>query len=107
MSTTAIINFIIQLLAGAGGGHGLAKALKQFDLGPLGNTIAGALGGLGGGAWLGPLIAGMSGDAGAGAMQGLDVGMVAGDVVGGGIGGAVLTLVAGLVRKAVSGGKAA
>jgi len=104
MSTTVIINFIIQLLAGAGGGHILAKAAKQFDLGPLGNTIAGAIGGLGGGAWLGPLIAGAKG---AGAMQGLDIGMVAGDIVGGGIGGAVLTLIVGLIRKAMAGSKTA
>lgn len=40
MSAT-IINLIIQLIAGAAGGNILAK-FKDFNLGPLGNTISGA-----------------------------------------------------------------
>ena len=46
MNTAVIINLIIQLVAGAAGGNGLGKMLQQFTLGPLGNTIAGAIGGL-------------------------------------------------------------
>ena len=48
MSAT-IINLIIQLIAGAVGGNAAGAALKDLDLGKLGNTIAGALGGAGGG----------------------------------------------------------
>ena len=54
MNTAVIINLIIQLVAGAAGGNGLGKMLQQFTLGPLGNTIAGAIGGLAGGAWPAP-----------------------------------------------------
>ena len=44
MSAT-IINIIIQLIAGAVGGNAAGAGLKNYDLGTLGNTIAGALGG--------------------------------------------------------------
>lgn len=54
MDTAVIVNLLIQLVAGAAGGNGLAKMLQQFNLGPLGNTIAGAIGGLAGGSWLAP-----------------------------------------------------
>ena len=37
MSAT-IINIIIQLIAGALGGHGAGATLKDYDLGKLGNT---------------------------------------------------------------------
>ena len=47
MSAT-IINLIIQLVAGAVGGNAVGAGLKDLNLGPLGNTIAGALGGAGG-----------------------------------------------------------
>jgi hypothetical protein len=43
-----IINLIIQLVAGVAGGNAAGAALKNYDLGTLGNTIAGAIGGLGG-----------------------------------------------------------
>ena len=43
MDTAVIVNLLIQLVAGAAGGNGLAKMLQQFNLGPLGNTIAGAV----------------------------------------------------------------
>jgi hypothetical protein len=48
MSET-LINLIIQLVAGALGGNGAGNALKDLNLGPLGNTIAGAIGGVAGG----------------------------------------------------------
>ena len=47
MSET-LINLIIQLVAGALGGNGAGNALKDLYLGPLGNTIAGAIGGVAG-----------------------------------------------------------
>jgi uncharacterized membrane protein YeaQ/YmgE (transglycosylase-associated protein family) len=55
MSAT-IINLIIQLIAGAVGGNAVGAASKDISLGTLGNTIAGAVGGVGGGQLLSALI---------------------------------------------------
>ena len=52
----AIINLIIQLIAGVAGGNAVGAALKDYNLGGLGNTIAGAIGGVGGGQILQALI---------------------------------------------------
>jgi uncharacterized membrane protein YeaQ/YmgE (transglycosylase-associated protein family) len=41
----ATINLIIQLLSGAAGGNIIGNILKQYNLGPLGNSIAGIIGG--------------------------------------------------------------
>ncbi|MFJ0874123.1 hypothetical protein WLV51_23535 [Bordetella bronchiseptica] len=60
MDSATIINLVIQLVAGAAGGNGLAKAAHSLNLGTTGNTIAGAIGGLAGGTWLGPAIAAMA-----------------------------------------------
>lgn len=46
MSAT-IINLIIQAIAGALGGNAAGATIKNHDLGTLGNTIAGAVGGAG------------------------------------------------------------
>jgi len=51
-----IINLIIQLIAGVVGGNAAGAALKDYNLGNLGNTIAGAIGGVGGGQILQALI---------------------------------------------------
>ena len=54
-----IASILIQLVAGGAGGN-LAGALnKSRSLGPLLNTILGAVGGVGGGAALGPTLAGL------------------------------------------------
>ena len=55
MSST-IINLIIQLIAGAVGGNAAAAGMPQADLGKVGNTVAGALGGVAGGKILGALV---------------------------------------------------
>jgi uncharacterized membrane protein YeaQ/YmgE (transglycosylase-associated protein family) len=45
-----IVSLIIQLVSGAAGGNIAGSLLKKFDLGPVGNSIAGIVGGgLGGG----------------------------------------------------------
>ena len=44
-----IVNLIIQLIAGVVGGNAAGAALKDYNLGNLGNTIAGAIGGVAGG----------------------------------------------------------
>ena len=41
-----IASLFIQLRSGAAGGNPAGRLLKQFDLGPVGNSIAGVVGGL-------------------------------------------------------------
>ena len=62
MSAT-LINLIIQLIAGAVGGNAAGAAMKNFDLGTVGNTVAGALGGAGGGTLLTALLPVLQGKA--------------------------------------------
>jgi hypothetical protein len=68
MSPT-IVNLIIQVIAGALGGNAEGATIKNLDLGALGNTIVGALGGAGGGTLLTALLPVLQGTAG-----GVDVG---------------------------------
>jgi hypothetical protein len=92
----AIVDLIIQLIAGVVGGNAAGAALKDYNLGGLGNTIAGAIGGVGGGQILQALIPAIAAAAGGG---GLDIGALIGQIVGGGAGGAILTVIAGLVKS--------
>ena len=98
-----ITSLIVQLLAGIAGGNAAGKGLPNLDLGPLGNTISGAIGGVGGGQALQALIPALAGAAGGG----LDVGAIIGQVVGGGASGAILTAVIGLVKNMMSGSQRA
>lgn len=43
--SSAIINLIVQIVAGAIGGNAAGAGLKDMSLGTAGNTIAGAIGG--------------------------------------------------------------
>jgi|SRR6476620_1421766 hypothetical protein len=97
MSAT-IINIIIQLIAGAVGGNAAGAGLKNYDLGALGNTIAGALGGVGGGQILTALLPML-----AGAADNVDIGAIVGQAVGGGVAGAIVTFVVGLIKNAMAG----
>jgi hypothetical protein len=90
-----LVNLIIQLISGVVGGNAVGAALKDYNLGGLGNTIAGAVGGIGGGQILQALIPAIAGAAGGG----LDVGAIVGQIVGGGAGGAILTVIAGLIKS--------
>ena len=78
----------------------MGKILRQVNLGPLGNTLTGAIGGLAGGYWLAPMI---TAGAIAAGNSGMDLSAIAASVVGGGVGGAILTLIAGIVRKMFAG----
>ena len=97
MSAT-IINLIIQLIAGAIGGNAVGAGVKNVDLGTLGNTIAGAIGGAGGGTLLTALLPILQGAAG-----NFDIGQVLGQVAGGGVAGAIVTAVAGLIKNMMAG----
>ena len=98
----AIVAIIVQLVGGAIGGNGLAAILKQVNLGPVGNTIAGAIGGWLG-TWLAGMIPGLSGLVGSAAAAagsgGLDIGALAGQGLTGIVGGGILTAVAGAIKN--------
>jgi uncharacterized membrane protein YeaQ/YmgE (transglycosylase-associated protein family) len=101
----SLIPIIIQLVVGAIGGNAAGKAMPDKSLGTLGNTIAGVIGGVGGGKLLDILLGGgaMATDAATGvAASGLDIGAIIQDVAGGGIGGAVLTIVVALIKGAMN-----
>ena len=51
-----ITSLIVQLVGGVAGGNAVGKGVPNVDLGPLGNTIAGAIGGVGGGQILQMLV---------------------------------------------------
>jgi hypothetical protein len=93
-----IINIIIQLIAGAVGGNAAGAGLKNYDLGTLGNTIAGALGGVGGGQILTALLPMIAGTA-----DNVDIGAIIGQAVGGGVAGAIVTFVVGLIKNTMAG----
>lgn len=97
MSAT-LINLIIQLIAGAVGGNAVGAGVKNVDLGALGNTIAGAIGGAGGGTLLTALLPLLQGAAG-----NVDIGTLVGQAVGGGVSGAILTAIVGVVKNAMAG----
>src|SRR5216683_7291617 len=97
---------IIRLISGVIGGNAAGAGLKQFSLGPIGNSIAGLLGGVGGGQLLGMLVpalgaAATSGSAATGG--GMDIGSIVGQLAGGGISGAVVTLIVGFIKQKMSG----
>jgi hypothetical protein len=92
-----MVALIIQLISGAVGGNIAGALLKKFDLGALGNSLAGILGGGLGGQLLGLL--GLGGTAGAGGAGGLDIGAILSSVAGGGVGGGVLMAIIGCVRN--------
>jgi uncharacterized membrane protein YeaQ/YmgE (transglycosylase-associated protein family) len=96
-----ITSLLIQLIIGAVGGNAAGKAMPDKSLGTLGNTIAGAIGGIGGGQILDILLGGgaMATDV---AASGLDIGAIIQDVAGGSIGGAVLTIVVALIKGAMN-----
>ena len=70
--------------------------MEKVSLGPTGNTIAGALGGLGGGQILSAPIPAIAG------AGGVDLGSIIGQLVGGGVSGAIFTIIVGLIKNAMA-----
>jgi hypothetical protein len=92
-----LIPIIIQLIGGAAGGNLVGALLKNLDLNKVIATIAGIVGGIGGGqlASLTGLLQQIFGEAtGAGALAGHGVSSA--------LGGAVLTAIVGLIKKAMA-----
>ena len=76
---------IIQLVSGVVGGNVLGAVVKTLNLGPVGNSIAGLLGGVIGG----QLLTSLAGGAG-----GVDVGAILESIAGGAAGGGAITAAA-------------
>lgn len=96
---TMLIGLIIQLVAGIAGGNAAAIALREYNLGLVGNTIVGAFGGVAGGQLLQILMPAISG-----ADGGLDVSAILSHIVAGAIAGAACTFIVGL-GKGIGGGR--
>ena len=94
-----IVALIIQLICGALGGNAVGKLIKNIDLGTLGNSIAGIVGGGLGGQVLNQL--GMFG----GANGSLDLSSIIGNIASGGVGGGVLMAIIGFVKSLMAKGK--
>jgi hypothetical protein len=93
-----ITSLIIQVISGALGGNAASSVTKDTGLGPLGNTIAGALGGGVGGQILNSLL----GLGGAAAASGLDVNTIVSAFLTGGVSGGLTALVVGLIKSKLS-----
>jgi uncharacterized membrane protein YeaQ/YmgE (transglycosylase-associated protein family) len=91
-----LVGLLISLASGAVGGNIAGAAMSDKNLGPLGNSIAGILGGGIGGALL--QAAGVLAQSGGG----LDLGSIIGNVASGGVGGAVLLVIVSLIKSAMA-----
>jgi hypothetical protein len=101
-----VISLIISLISGAAGGNIVGTLLKQFNLGPLGNSLAGIIGGGLGGQLLAMLAGGGVATGAAGSPDvagGLDIGTIVSQIVGGGVGGGVLMVIVGFIRQMMGG----
>ena len=87
---------LMNLIAGAIGGNAAGKASPSFDLGTLGNTISGLVGG----GVLGQIIT-LAVPAISAAAQGgnLSVGGILTNLIGGGAGGAIMTAIIGALKN--------
>jgi len=83
---------IIQLVSGVVGGNVLGAAVKSLNLGPVGNSIVGLLGGGLGGHLLASMAQG-------GAPAGMDVATILESIGGGVAGGGVLTAASALMKQ--------
>lgn len=93
-----MVGLLISLASGAIGGNLVGMIAKNLNLGVLGNSIAGIVGGGAGSQILSML--------GAGGAEGADVALsgIIGQIAGGGVGGGVLMAIVGVVKGAMSKG---
>jgi hypothetical protein len=97
--TMNITALIVELISGAAGGNIAGALLKKLSLGPVGNSIAGIVGGGIGGQVLGML---MGGGGAAPASGAFDIGSLVAQIGGGGVGGAILMAIVGAIRNAMA-----
>lgn len=92
------VALLIQLVAGATGGNIAGSLLRRMSLGPIGNTIAGMVGGGIGNV----MLNGVLGPGQVAALAVLDPGAVIGEIAAAGVGGGVMMVLVGLLRQALS-----
>ena len=99
-----MVALIIQLISGAVGGNIAGAILSKFNLGPVGNSIAGIIGGGIGGHLLTMLTAGGAASAATAvaANSGMDMSAILSSIGGGGIGGAIVMAIVGLIKSQMS-----
>lgn len=93
------IPLILQLVGGVAGGSAFGRLAGPLTLGARGNTLAGAVGGIGGGhilPMLLPALAAASGD-------GLEVEAIVSQLVSAGAGGALLAALLGIMKDMLTG----
>lgn len=90
-----IVNLIISILSGIGGGNAAGAAMKEKGLGAVGNSVSGAIGGGIGGGIL--QLLGLFNQPGA---QGIDFGSILSNIGSGGVGGAILMAIVGFIKSA-------
>jgi len=95
------IGLVVELVAGAIGGNGIASAVKTLNLGTLGNSIVGAIGGAAGTSFVGALVPALEN------VGHVDMSGLATQAVSGGVLGAILTAVVAAIRNASTGAPAA
>jgi uncharacterized membrane protein YeaQ/YmgE (transglycosylase-associated protein family) len=95
---------ILQLISGGVGGNIAAALLKKLNLGPVGNSIAGIVGGLITGQILRVLGSGAvaATAASAASTSGMDLTSILSNVGGAGIGGAAVMAIVGLIKTQMS-----
>lgn len=92
----SLVNVILALAAGAIGGNAVGAMFRQFNLGPLGNSIAGILGGGIGGEILSMIVRG-------GVVDASSVESFVAQIIGGGVGGGLLMAIVGIIRQTMGG----
>ncbi len=101
-----IVPILVQLVAGGAGGNVIGQLIKSLNLGPAGNTIVGAIGGVAG-TWLASMIPGLDALVGsaagaAGAAGGIDMGALLGQGATGLVSGGLLTAIAGAIKSSMA-----
>jgi hypothetical protein len=91
-----LISLLLPLFSGAAGGNLVGGILKNFNLGSLGNSLAGLIGGGVGSLVLGNLL-GMPMPVTGGVDP--DGAALLGQILGGGAGGGVMTIIVGMLQK--------
>lgn len=86
------MSLIISLVSGAVGGNLAGRLLKNFDMGPLWNSVAGIVGG-----GLGGQIVGMLGGDAMAAAGG--IASIISQILGGGVGGGIVLVVVSYLKK--------
>lgn len=90
MDTNTWLPMLLSLISGGVGGNIAGALLKQFSLGPIGNSVVGILGGAAGGA----LMTHVAALAGSG---------TGGNIGGSAVGGAILMAIIGAIKNAMAG----